>query len=222
MPTKIRLQRRGKKGQAFYHIVIADGRAPRDGKFIERIGTYNPIMRPAEIELQFDKALSWLNKGAQPTDTVKAILAYKGVLYKNHLLKGVAKGAMTMEQAEEKFQAWLEDKNLRISSKKNEIELNAKDLNKKRHTDEVKVNEAKAAAIAKKLQKQRLDEVAQANEARLEAEAAAEATVTAKAESAPEAAAEVPEAAAEAPEAAAEAPEAPEAAPETPESVPEA
>jgi len=219
MPTKIRLQRRGKKGQAFYHIVIADGRAPRDGKFIERIGTYNPIAKPAEIEVQFDKALSWLNKGAQPTDTVKAILAYKGVLYKNHLLKGVAKGAMTQEQAESKFQTWLEEKNLRISSKKNEIELSAKDLNKKRHAEEIKVNEAKAAAIAKKLQKQRLDEVAQATEARLEAEAAAEATGTIKAESAPEAVAEAPEAAAETPEAVAEAPE---AAAETPEAVAEA
>jgi small subunit ribosomal protein S16 len=227
MPTKIRLQRRGKKGQAFYHIVIADGRAPRDGKFIERIGTYNPITRPAEIEIEFDKALGWLSKGAQPTETVRAILAYKGVMYKNHLLKGVAKGAMTLEQAEAKFQAWLEEKNLKISSKKNEYELSAKDLKKKRHAEEVKVNEAKAAAIAKKLQKQRLDEAAQAHETRLEVEAAAEVAAAPAAE--PEAAAEVaaapaaePEAAAEVaaapaaePEAAAEIPaEAPEAAPE--------
>ena len=99
MPTKIRLQRRGKRGQPFYHIVIADGRAPRDGKFIEKIGTYNPLSRPADIDIDFNKAITWLTKGAQPTDTVKAILAYTGVLYKNHLQKGVQKGAMTEEQA---------------------------------------------------------------------------------------------------------------------------
>ena len=110
MPTKIRLQRRGKKGQAFYHIVIADGRAPRDGKFIDKIGIYNPLARPAEIDLDFNKALDWITKGATPTETVKAILAYKGVMFKNHLLKGVAKGAMTLEQAETKFQGWLQEK----------------------------------------------------------------------------------------------------------------
>jgi len=179
MPTKIRLQRRGKKGQAFYHIVIADGRAPRDGKFIERIGIYNPIAKPAEIELEFDKALDWLKKGAQPTDTVKAILAFKGVMYKNHLLKGVAKGAMTIEQAEAKFQAWLDEKHVKISSKIKEQELTVKDTRKKQLENEVKVNEAKAAAIAKKLNKVRLDEAAQAAEAR-EAAAAVHAASTAE------------------------------------------
>jgi len=187
MPTKIRLQRRGKKGQAFYHIVIADGRAPRDGKFIERIGIYNPITRPAEIELEFDKALDWLKKGAQPTDTVKAILAYKGVLYKNHLLKGVQKGAMTMEQADARFQAWLDEKNLKISSKKNEYEHHLKDSRKKQLENEVRVNEAKANAIAKKLSTLRLDEAAQAAEASEAAEAQA------ATEAAPEAVAETPE-----------------------------
>ncbi len=200
MPTKIRLQRRGKKGQAFYHIVIADGRAPRDGKFIERIGIYNPIAKPAEIELEFDKALDWLKKGAQPTDTVKAILAYKGVMFKNHLLKGVAKGAMTLEQADAKFQTWLDEKNLKISSKKNEQDLSVKESRKKMLADEVKVNEAKAEAIAKKLNKIHLDEVAKATEANEAAKAAAEAILAAKAEEA--AAAEVnPEAAETAPEA---------------------
>jgi len=165
MPTKIRLQRRGKKGQAFYHIVIADGRAPRDGKFIEQIGIYNPIAIPAEIELNFDKALSWLQKGAQPTDTVKALLALKGVMYKNHLLKGVSKGAMTIEQAETKFQAWLEEKQMKLSTRKKELELNIKDSRKKALEEEKKVNEAKAEAIAKKLAKARLDEAAQAAEA---------------------------------------------------------
>ena len=184
MPTKIRLQRRGKKGQAFYHIVIADGRAPRDGKFIERIGIYNPVAKPAEIELEFDKALDWLKKGAQPTDTVKAILAYKGVMYKNHLLKGVAKGAMTMDQADAKFQTWLDEKHLKISSKKNEQELTLKEARKKKLENEVKINEAKADAIAKKLNKVRLDEAAQAAEARESAAAALAAKVAEMAEAA--------------------------------------
>ena len=178
MPTKIRLQRRGKKGQAFYHIVIADGRAPRDGKFIERIGIYNPITIPAEIEVNFEKALGWLKKGAQPTDTVKAILTFKGVMYKNHLLKGVEKGAMTLEQAEAKFQTWLDEKHIKISSRKTEQELSTKDAHKKHLENEVKVNEAKAGAIAKKLQKVRLDEAARATEAR-EAREAADAAKTA-------------------------------------------
>ena len=104
MPTKMRLQRHGKKGAPFYHIVIADGRAPRDGRFIEKIGTYNPIQNPAEIILNADKALDWLQKGAQPTDTVRAILSYRGILYKNHLLKGVKKGALTEAEAEAKYQ----------------------------------------------------------------------------------------------------------------------
>jgi small subunit ribosomal protein S16 len=168
MPTKIRLQRRGKKGQAFYHIVIADGRAPRDGKFIERIGIYNPITIPAQIELDFEKAITWLQKGAQPTDTVKTILAYKGVLYKNHLLKGVQKGAFTEEQAEIKFQAWMEEKNQRINSKIKERELSLKDSRKMTLEAEKKVNESKAEAIAKKYAKARLDEAAKAAEAAAE------------------------------------------------------
>lgn len=153
MPTKIRLQRRGKKGQAFYHIVIADGRAPRDGKFIEKIGIYNPLARPAEIDLDFNKALDWITKGATPTETVKAILAYKGVMFKNHLLKGVAKGAMTLEQAETKFQDWLQEKEMKIATKKKDYELGNKDLRKKALEEEKKKNEEKAAAVAKKLAK---------------------------------------------------------------------
>ncbi len=168
MPTKIRLQRRGKKGQAFYHIVIADGRAPRDGKFIERIGIYNPVSRPAEIELDFDQALAWIQKGAQPTDTVKAILSFKGVMYKNHLLKGVQKGAMTPEQAESKFQSWLEEKQRKITSTKNEFELSQKEARKNQLEQEKKVNETKAQAIAQKLNKARLDEAAKAAEAAME------------------------------------------------------
>ena len=110
MPTRIRLQRKGKKGLPVYHVVIADGRAPRDGKFIERIGIYNPVSKPAEIDINFERALYWLQAGAEPTDTVNALLSFKGVLYKHHLLKGVKKGAMTEEIAEAKFQAWLQEK----------------------------------------------------------------------------------------------------------------
>jgi len=153
MPTKIRLQRKGKKGQPFYHIVIADGRAPREGRFIEKIGTYNPLTRPADIDIDFDKAISWLQTGAQPTDTVKAILAYKGVIYKNHLLKGVKKGALSAEQAEEKFSAWIKEKEEKISRKANEFVLSKKEASKKRLAVETEVNEAKAKAIAKKLAK---------------------------------------------------------------------
>ncbi len=108
MAVKIRLARHGKKGFAFYHIVAADSRAPRDGKFIEKLGTYNPNTNPATIDLDFEKALGWLQKGAQPTDTCRAILSYKGVLYKKHLLGGVAKGAFSETEAEARFNKWLE------------------------------------------------------------------------------------------------------------------
>ncbi|MCK4638549.1 MAG: 30S ribosomal protein S16 [Bacteroidales bacterium] len=163
MPARIRLQRKGKKGKPFYHIVIADGRAPRDGKFIEKIGTYNPLTKPADIKLNIDKAVDWLNKGAQPSDTVKTILSYKGVLYKNHLLKGVKKGAITEEQAEAKFQAWLTEKEAKITGKIKETELAVKDDSKKRLEAEVKINEARAAEIAKKKAKE-IEEKAKASE----------------------------------------------------------
>lgn len=150
MPARIRLQRHGKKGQPFYHIVIADGRAPRDGKFIESIGTYNPLTIPAEINIDFDKAISWLRKGATPSDTAKAILMYKGVLYKNHLLKGVAKGALTQEMAEAKFQTWMQEKEAKILNKKNKQMLSKKEALKLRLEAEAKVNLAKSEAVAKK------------------------------------------------------------------------
>jgi len=153
MPAKIRLQRRGKKGQAFFHIVIADGRAPRDGRFIEKIGYYNPLTKPAEIEINFDSALRWLQNGAQPTDTVRAILSYKGVIYKKHLLKGVDKGAMTPEQAEEKFQTWLREKESKIASTQNEHALKENESLKAAMAHEQKVNEAKAQILAKKYAK---------------------------------------------------------------------
>jgi small subunit ribosomal protein S16 len=150
MPVRMRLQRHGKKGNPFYHIVIADGRAPRDGKFIEKIGTYNPITIPADITINVDKAVKWLNNGAQPSDTVKAILSYKGVLYKNHLLKGIAKGALTQEQADIKFNEWVAAKEAKINDAKLAKKLAGKDDIKARLEVEAKVNEAKAAAIAEK------------------------------------------------------------------------
>lgn len=150
MPVKIRLARHGKKGFAFYHIVVADSRAPRDGKFIEKIGTYNPNTNPASIDLCFEKALDWLQKGAQPTDTCRAILSYKGVLYKKHLLGGVAKGAFSETDAEVKFNKWLNEKNAKIEAKANKISGDAVAADKARKVAETKVKEARAAAIAEK------------------------------------------------------------------------
>jgi|DewCreStandDraft_4_1066084.scaffolds.fasta_scaffold17771_2 small subunit ribosomal protein S16 len=154
MPVRMRLQRHGKKGMPFYHIVIADGRAPRDGKFIEKLGTYNPITRPAEIVIDVDKAIKWLRNGAQPTDTVRAILSYKGVLYKNHLMKGVEKGALTQEQADVKFNEWLSTKEAKINKIKTDSKLASKEELKKRLEAEAKVKEAKAALIAEKRAKE--------------------------------------------------------------------
>jgi len=117
MAVKIRLQRKGRTKAPFYHIVIADARAPRDGKYIERIGSYNPMTKPATIDIDRDAAYNWLTKGAQPTDTVKAILRFKGVLVKKHLMRGVAKGAMTIEQADVKLQEWIEAKESKIAQR---------------------------------------------------------------------------------------------------------
>ena len=117
MPVKIRLQRKGRKKRPFYHIVIADARAPRDGRFIERIGSYNPMTKPATIDLDREKAYDWLMKGAQPTDTVRAILRFKGVLYKKHLMRGVKKGALTVEEADEKYNAWIEEKEAKVAAR---------------------------------------------------------------------------------------------------------
>lgn len=152
MATKMRLQRFGKKGRPFYHIVIADGRAPRDGRFIEKIGTYNPVHNPAEIDLKFEKALDWLQKGAQPTDTVKNILSYKGVLYKHHLLKGVKKGAMTDAQAEAKFQKWLTEKEAKIEAKRKGIEESDRNAHKANMEAETKIKEAREAELNKRRQ----------------------------------------------------------------------
>jgi len=117
MATRIRLQRHGKKGYAFFHIVAADSRAKRDGKFIEKLGVYNPNTNPATIDINFDRTLHWVQVGAELTDTARAILSYKGVLYKNHLIKGIAKGALTTEQVEEKFNQWQQEKEAKIAGK---------------------------------------------------------------------------------------------------------
>ena len=121
MPVKIRLQRHGKKGKPFYWIVAADSRAKRDGKYLEKLGVYNPNVNPAQIELNIDGSVQWLQNGAQPTDTARAILSYKGVMLKKHLAGGVAKGALTEEQAEEKFNAWLAEKENAVEAKKGKL-----------------------------------------------------------------------------------------------------
>ena len=117
MSVKIRLQRKGRKKSPFYHIVVADSRAPRDGRFIEKIGTYNPMTKPATIDLDREVAYDWLMKGAQPTDTARAILRFKGVMYKKHLMRGVAKGALTEDQATEKWQAWVDAKEAKVAER---------------------------------------------------------------------------------------------------------
>jgi small subunit ribosomal protein S16 len=178
MPARIRLQRHGKKGRPFYHIVIADGRAPRDGRFIEKIGTYNPITNPAEINLDIDKAVTWLQNGAQPSDTARAILSYKGVLYKAHLVKGVNKGAMTEEQAEAKFQEWLQQKQEKIENKRKGLSEQERNERKKALEAEAKIKDAKAAEVAKKRAKELDAERAESIAETAEQQAVVEDTVT--------------------------------------------
>ena len=150
MATKIRLQRFGKKGKPFYHVVVADARAPRDGKFIERLGSYNPNTNPATIELNFDKAVTWVLNGAEPTDTARAILSYKGVLYKKHLEVGVRKGALTQEQADAKYAEWLDTKAGKISGKAEGLASTKAEARKATLAAEAKKNADRAAAIAAK------------------------------------------------------------------------
>ncbi|HIB36535.1 30S ribosomal protein S16 [Mesonia sp.] len=145
MPVKLRLQRHGKKGKPFYWIVAADARAKRDGKFLEKVGVYNPNTNPATIELDVDGAVKWLQNGAQPTDTARAILSYKGALLKNHLAGGVRKGALTEEQAEEKFQAWLEEKEGKVNAKKENLSKTEQEAKEKALAAEKEVNEKREA-----------------------------------------------------------------------------
>lgn len=165
MAVKIRLQRYGKKGRPYFHIVAADSRAPRDGKYIERLGSYDPNTNPATIDINVDDALRWLNNGAQPTDTARAILSYRGVLYKNHLLKGVKKGALTEEEAESRFKAWEEEKAAKIEAKRAKLAESANQSEAERKKAEAEVNKARIAAMA-------------AAEAPAEEETAVEATET--------------------------------------------
>ncbi|SFS46096.1 30S ribosomal protein S16 [Lutibacter maritimus] len=168
MPVKIRLQRHGKKGKPLYWIVAADARATRDGKYLEKLGVYNPNTNPATIDLDVDGSVKWLQNGAQPTDTAKAILSYKGVMLKNHLAGGVRKGALTEEQAEAKFQAWLDEKDGKIDAKKESLTKAEADAKAKALAAEIKVNEERAAAA---------NEAANAAiKAEADAKAAAEAT----------------------------------------------
>lgn len=179
MPARIRLQRHGKKNQPFYHIVVADGRAPRDGKFIEKLGTYNPLTNPATIDLNFDRAVEWVKNGAQPSDTVRRILSYKGVLLRRHLQIGVEKGAISQEQADVRFNEWLQAKEAKIASVKSDVENNARNTRKARLEAEKKVNETKAAAVAAK--RQAAAEAAAAAKAEAEAAEAAEGEAPAEA-----------------------------------------
>lgn len=199
MSVKIRLQRHGKKGKPFYWIVAADARAKRDGKYLEKLGTYNPNVNPAIIDLNIDKAVEWLQNGAQPTDTAKNILSYKGAMLKNHLVGGIRKGALTQEQADAKFAAWIEEKAAKISDK------------------EAGLSKAQSEAKAKALAAEKA-----VNEARIEAaKPVVEEVVEEVAETEAETTEETPETTEVAVEATEAAPEATEAAPETPEAAEE-
>ena len=195
MPAKIRLQRHGKKGQPFYHIVVADSRAPRDGKFIEKLGTYNPLTNPAQINIKFDRALYWYSVGAQPTDTARSLLSKTGVMMKYHLMRGVQKGAMTVEQAEIKFQNWMKEKEAKAANLVKANEEKARGEKKTRLEAEKQVNEARAAELAKKrLAEMEAKKAAEAEAAAEEAAEAATEEVVAEApvEEAPAAEAEAP------------------------------
>ncbi len=184
MPVKIRLQRHGKKGKPFYWLGAAAARSKRDGRYLEKLGPYNPNTNPATVEIQIDNAIDWLEKGAQPTDTARTLLSYKGVLLKHHLNGGIRKGALTEEQAEKKFTAWLEEKEAKIQAKKEGLTKHEQDAKAKRLADEKAVSEkrlAEASAAAAE---------AEANEASTEetAGSAEEATPdTAAEQAAPEA-----------------------------------
>ncbi|KIX20789.1 30S ribosomal protein S16 [Flavobacterium sp. 316] len=159
MPVKIRLQRHGKKGKPFYWIVAADARSKRDGKFLDKIGTYNPNTNPATIDLNLDSAVQWLHNGAQPTDTARAILSYKGALLKHHLDGGVRKGALTQEQADAKLATWLDEKAGKVDAKKDGLSKAQADAKAKALKAETEANEKRIAAQAEAL---KAEEVAEA------------------------------------------------------------
>jgi len=177
MSVKIRLQRHGKKGKPFYWVVAADARSKRDGKFLEKIGTYNPNTNPATIDLNLDKAVQWLHNGAQPTDTARAILSYKGALLKHHLDGGIRKGALTQEQADAKLAAWLEAKAGKVDAKKAGLSKADADAKAKALKAEKEANEKRIAAqaeAAKVEEEAATEEVVEATEETTEAPAAEE------------------------------------------------
>ena len=176
MSVKIRLQRHGKKGKPFYWIVAADARAKRDGKYLEKIGTYNPNVNPAVIDLNIDKAVEWLQNGAQPTDTAKNILSYKGAMLKNHLVGGIRKGALTQEQADAKFAAWLEEKATKIADKEAVLSKAQSEAKAKALAAEKAVNEARIEAAKPVVEEVVEEEVAETEAAPEATEAVAEAT----------------------------------------------
>lgn len=191
MSVKIRLQRHGKKGKPFFHIVVADARARRDGRLIEKIGTYNPVTNPAIIELDVDAAVKWLSNGAQPTDTARAILSYKGALYKKHLLGGVAKGAFDEAEAEKRFATWLEGKSKSIDHKKSTLSQTKADAKKAALEAESKVNQGRLDAAAKVEADKKAAEEAKLAEEKAAKEAEEKTVVETIAEKAGEAAAAV-------------------------------
>ncbi len=199
MSVKIRLSRHGKKNYAFFHILATDVRAPRDSRFIELLGSYNPNTNPATIILNVDRALYWLQNGAQPTTTAKRILSYKGVLLKKHLQEGVKKGALTQEQADAKFAAWISEKEAKINAKIEKLSVGKADAKKAAVEAENKVNAARAEALAKK----KAEAEAAVAAAKAEAEAAENAAEAPAEEAAPEAPATEAPAAEAAPEEAA-------------------
>lgn len=150
MATKIRLQRHGKKGYPFYHVVVADSRSKRDGRFIEKLGTYNPNTNPATIDINFDQTLHWVSVGAEMSDTARAILSYKGVLYKNHLMRGLNKGALTEAAVEKKFEAWMKEKDAKIAAKSDGLLTSSQKAEKERLAAEKAKSDARAADIAAK------------------------------------------------------------------------
>lgn len=148
MPVKIRLSRQGRKKRPFYYIVAADSRSKRDGRYLEKLGTYNPVTNPASITLDVDASLKWLHNGAQPTDTAKAILSYKGVMYKKHLQRGVSKGAFSQEDADKKFEEWVTAKEAKVNAKKDGLAKAIADDKAQRLAAEKEINETRAKAIA--------------------------------------------------------------------------
>jgi len=186
MPVKLRLQRHGKKGKPFYWLVAADSRSKRDGRYLEKIGTYNPNTNPATVNINIDRAVTWLEKGAQPTDTARTLLSYKGAMLKHHLNGGIRKGALTQDQADNKFAAWLEEKEAKIQAKKEGLSKAEADAQAKRIAAEKAVSEKRLAdAAAQEVESTTEEEVAPAAEPVAEQASTQEETVEATSEEAP-------------------------------------